>query len=171
MVTIGDSFAVVALLGGICLSAWALILAVALVFPRKAAQARNRLVNKPWASFFLGLGIWLTVGLIGLGMIANPLPLGKLMGWSVIMALTSIASVGASGLSMLAAERLSALAPEMNNYGSLAKSTAFIVVAGLVPVLGWFLIVPFLIFASTGSGIMALMGRQTETADAPRFML
>jgi len=171
MVTIGDTFAVVATLGGICLSAWALILAVALVFPGKSAHARNRLVNKPWASFFIGVGIWLTVGLVGMGMIANPLPLSKLMGWTVIMTLTSIASVGASGLASLAAERLQALAPDQTTYGSLAKSTAFIVVAGLVPLLGWFLIVPFLIFASTGSGIMALLTRSAETAEAPRFML
>jgi len=171
MVTIGDSFAIVAILGGICLSAWALMMAVALVFSNKARHAQTRLTNRPWASFFLGFGIWATVGLIGMGMIANPFPIAKLMGWTDVMALLSIAAVGASGLAVHAAERLRTLAPEMTPYTAMAKSAAVIVVSGLVPILGWFLIVPFVVFASTGAGIMALTLREPQTADAPRFML
>jgi len=170
MVTIGDSFAIVALLGGICLSAWAMIMSVALVFPGKAQHARTLLVNRPWLSFFAGLLIWATAGLIGFGMIATPLPIGKLMGWSVIMVLLSIAAVGSAGLVTLASERLRALAPDMTPYASVTKSAAVIVVAGLVPVLGWFLIVPFLVFASTGAGIQALMLKEPRTAEAPRFI-
>src|SRR5262245_14466309 len=100
MVTIGDSFAIVAILGGICLSAWALTMSVALVFSGKAQHARARLTGKPWASFFIGLAIWATIGLIGFGMVANPLPIAKLMGWTVIMTLLSIAAVGMAGLAV-----------------------------------------------------------------------
>lgn len=170
MVTIGDSFAIVAILGGICLSAWALTMSVALVFSGKAQHARARLTRKPWASFFLGLAIWVTVGLIGFGMIANPLPVAKLMGWTVVMTLLSVAAVGMAGLAMHASERLRSLAPEMTPYTALAKSAGVIVVAGLVPILGWFLIVPFVVFASTGAGLMALALRSPEVAEAPRFM-
>lgn len=170
MTTIGDSFAVVAILAGICLSAWALILAVALVFPGKAQHARNRLVHKPWASFFGGLLIWGTLGVVSLGMMANPLPVGKLMGWTLFMALTAIASVGSAGLASLASERLRAMAPDMTPYAAITKSAAVIVVSGLLPVLGWFLIVPFLVFASTGAGIQALMLRDRHAMETPRFM-
>ncbi|MBN9503353.1 MAG: hypothetical protein BGO01_20935 [Armatimonadetes bacterium 55-13] len=170
MVTIGDSFAVVAILGGICLSAWALMISVALVFPSKAVNARKRIAAKPWASFFTGMALWLTLGILGFGMVANPLPLAKLMGWTVVMSLLSVASVGASGLVLLASERLRALAPEMTSYSSIAKSAAVIVTAGLVPLLGWFLVVPFLVFASTGAGLSALMQRSEATNEAPRFI-
>lgn len=170
MVTIGDSFAVVALLGGICLSAWALIMAVALVFPSKAAQGRDRLVGKPWASFFIGMLMWASIGVVSMGLLASPLPLAKLVGWVGILALASIAAVGSAGLATLASERLSAMAPDATPYASLSKSTATIVIASLVPVLGWFLIVPFLVFASTGAGVAALRHRAVETVEATRFM-
>lgn len=170
MVTIGDSFAIVALLGGICLSAWALIMAVALVFPGKARSARGRLVNKPWVSFVVGLLIWASVGVVSAGMLASPMPLAKLIGWMGILGLASIAAVGSAGLATLASERLRALAPDQTPYASLSKSAAYIVIAGLVPILGWFLIVPFLIFASTGAGTAALLIRDRRSAEVPGFM-
>ncbi|MBC8066401.1 MAG: hypothetical protein H7Y17_16335 [Chlorobia bacterium] len=170
MVTIGDSFAIVALLGGICLSAWALIMAVALVFPGKAQQARGRLVNRPWVSFVVGLLIWASAGVVSAGMLASPLPLAKLIGWMGILGLASIAAVGSAGLATLASERLKAMAPDQTSYASLSKSAAYIVIAGLVPVLGWFLIVPFLIFASTGAGTAALLIRDRRSVEVPGFM-
>jgi hypothetical protein len=170
MTTIGDSFAIVALIAGVCLSAWALIMAVALVFPGKAANARNRLVHRPWASFFLGMAIWLTAGLLSAAFLANPLPLAKLLGWMGMLTLLSIAAVGSAGLATLASERLRALAPDQTAYAHLSKSAAYIIVAGLVPMLGWFLIVPFLIFASTGAGTVALMQRSRSAIQTPEFM-
>ncbi len=170
MTTIGDSFSIVALIVGICLSAWALIMSVALVFPGKAEHARLRLVHKPWASFFLGLGIWLVPGAISFAFLANPLPLAKLVGWMGVLALLSIAAIGSAGLATLASERLRAMAPDQTVYASLSKSAAYIVIAGVVPILGWFLIVPFLILASTGAGVMALLAKSRQTSEVPGFM-
>lgn len=169
MVSIGDSFSVVAVLGGICLSAWALILAVALVFPRKADEARSRLTHRPWASFFIGLLGWATLGVLGLALISSPLPPAKLIGWGMVMALLCIAAVGSAGLAIVAAERMKTLSPGVTDYAALSKSAAFLVIAGLVPILGWFLIVPFLIFASTGAGFVALLARE-RLAESPRFI-
>ena len=170
MVTIGDSFAVVAVLGGICLSAWALIMAVALVFPGKALAGRERLVSRPWASFFVGLLLWASLGVVSLALLSNPMPLGKLVGWIGILTLSSIAAVGSAGLATLASERLSVLAPDATPYASLSKSAATIVVASLLPFLGWFLIVPFLVFASTGAGVSALRHRTTQVPESTRLL-
>lgn len=170
MTTIGDSFAIVAIIAGICLSAWALIMTIALVFPGKSQHSRSRLVNKPWASFFVGLLIWLVPGVVSAALIALPLPIFKLAGWMGIMALLSVAAVGSAGLATLASERLRAMAPDQTIYASLSKSAAYIVISGLVPILGWFLIVPFLIFASTGAGAAALLVRDRQTNEVPGFM-
>jgi len=170
MVTIGDSFAIVAILGGICLSAWALIMTLALIFPAKSGHARERLVARPWAAFFTGLAIWATIGVFGFVLLSIPLPIGKLMGWTVIMGLLSVAAIGGAGLASLASQRLRELAPDMTPYASMSKSAAVIVVSGLVPLLGWFMIVPILTFVSTGAGLQALLSRQPEVEIAPRFM-
>jgi len=170
MVTIGDSFAIVAVLGGICLSAWSLIMAIALIFPGKARSARERIVARPWASFFIGLLIWATFGFVSFAFLASPLPLAKLVGWMGVLTLASVASIGSAGLAFLASERLRAMAPDQTPYASLSKSAAYIVIAGLVPILGWFLIVPLLVFASTGSGVAALLVRERQATEAPRFL-
>ncbi len=170
MITIGDSFAVVALLAGICLSAWALIMAIALVFPSRARFARTRLVNRPWAAFFAGLGIWAIPGVVSGAMLASPIPAAKILGWMGILALLSVAAVGSAGLATLAGERLRGMAPDQTVFASLSKSAAYIVIAGIVPVLGWFLIVPFVIFASTGAGFTALVMRDRQSVEAPGFM-
>ena len=169
MTTIGDSFSVVAVLGGICLSAWALMLAVALVFPNKAHQAENRMSTRPWLCLFLGLLIWLTFGTFSVALISSPVPGVKLVGWGVLMTILSIAAVGSSGSAMLASRRLKRLDPDITPYAALSKSAAFIVIAGLLPVLGWFLIVPLLLCVSTGAGLTALKAREPMT-EAPSFM-
>lgn len=170
MTTLGDNFAIVAIIAGICLSAWALIMSVALVFPAKADHARFRLVRKPWATSFIGFGLWLAVGTLSIAMLANPLPLAKLVGWMGILGLLSIAAIGMSGLATLASERLRTMAPDQTVYTSLSKSAAFIVIAGVVPILGWFLIVPLLIFASTGAGVVALVAKTRQISEVPGFM-
>jgi hypothetical protein len=114
--------------------------------------------------------MWASVGVVSVGLLASPLPPAKLLGWIGILGLSAIAAVGSAGLATLASERHRAMAPDSTAYASLSKSTATIVIAGLVPILGWFLIVPFLVFASTGAGIAALRHRQPEAAETPRFV-
>lgn len=166
MVTIGDSFAIVAILGGICLSAWAMILTLALVFPSKAVHARSRLVSKPWASLFVGILVWGTVGLVSFGLIASPMPPAKLLGWMIFLGLASIAAIGSAGLAFLASERLRELSPGLTPYSAMSMSAAVIVVSGLVPILGWFLIVPFLVLATTGAGLQALILRHSVEVES-----
>jgi hypothetical protein len=169
MVTIGDSFAIVAIVGGICLSAWSLIMAVALVFPGKARFARERLAAKPWASFFIGFAMWATIGFASLVLLGSPVPTARLVGWVGILTLSSLAAIGSAGVATLAGERLRSMAPEQTIYASLSKSAATIVIAGLVPILGWFLIVPMLTFVATGSGVAAVLRRERQVAETPAF--
>jgi hypothetical protein len=162
VVTNGDVFAVVATLTGVCVSAWALILGVAQLFTQRALLAREQLTGAPWRSFLLGFVAFLVLGLFSLVLLKQPLPLGKLIGWTVLLGTLSVAATGAAGMVALASQRLRAMAPEMTPYAAFSKSAAVIVVAGLVPFLGWFLIVPVVIVFSLGSGMQALFARARQ---------
>ena len=88
-ITIGDSLAVVALLGGIGLSTWALIVAIGLLMPNKTKNAQQVLSNGPWRPLILGALITLTVGLFSVILLSAPNPATKLLGTVVLMWLLS----------------------------------------------------------------------------------
>jgi hypothetical protein len=164
LVTIGDAFSIVAILGGICISAWALILGTALLFPQRAAIARDHLAGSPWRSFGVGLVLFVVLGTFSLIALGQPVPVGKLLGWTVLLGMLSVGVYGAAGMATLASERMRVLAGDMTPYVSLSKSAAVLVIAGLVPMLGWFLIVPVVTIFSLGAGAMALFGRAKQAS-------
>ena len=82
-ITIGDALAVVGGLFGVCLSLWALVMATAMLFGARAERAEGALA-RPWRCFFIGLAVALTLGVLAVALVAQPLPLAKLLGFNAI---------------------------------------------------------------------------------------
>ncbi|HEY3780919.1 MAG TPA: hypothetical protein VGL56_07545 [Fimbriimonadaceae bacterium] len=157
MVTIGDVFSVIGSLVGICVTAWAVIMGAALLFQSSASRARDAYRSGPWKGIGLGLLLTLVFGTIGFILVNIPNPAIKLTGMGVLLAIMVLSALGASGISMLIAERIAALDPNASRYGAMQRATLIMVVAGVFPILGWFLIGPLLIIAGVGYGIQALV--------------
>jgi hypothetical protein len=166
MTTIGDSFAVVAILFGVGLTTWALILAFSLMFPGKVAEARNRCERRPFAGFGVGLLVMGTLGLISIVMASLPVPPIKLLGTVGLMALVLVAFVGMSGICQLMASRLRTMEPAMSPYAALARAAMLMAIAGLFPLVGWFLLGPALFITSLGLGVQALLARSEASQSA-----
>ena len=164
MITMGDVLAVVAGLFGLCFATWALLLASALLFPAKAEIASVAATQKPWKNLGRGLLVTGLFGVIGIGMLASPLPPAKLVGWVLILALLAVAALGMAGITLVAAERLQTLEPNLSPYACLVRAAAIMVVPGILPILGWFLIGPLLLIAGTGAGWSALLNRSRQVA-------
>jgi hypothetical protein len=159
MITMGDVLAVVTSLFAICFATWALLLASALLFPSKAEHASDAASHKPWRNLGRGLVVTLVLGTIGVGMLASPLPAAKLIGWVVVLAHLAISALGMAGITLIAAERLQRLEPSLSPYACLVRAAAIMVIPGILPVLGWFLIGPLLLLAGAGAGWNAVMVR------------
>lgn len=167
MTTIGDSFAVVALLMGIGVTAWALTMIFGLFFPKKAVVARELLEQSPWKSFWVGLLVAVTLGTVNLILIGAPSPIAKVAGVIGLSSLLCAAIVGFAGISQLAAGRIQAMEPKLSAYGAYGRASALIVVSTFFPILGWFFIAPVLLVLSLGLGSNALFARRNEIAPEP----
>ena len=69
-----------------------------------------------------------------------------------------LVAVGISGIAKLAAERMQSLKDGQSNlFDSFAKASMYIVLAAMLPVLGWFLFAPLLILFGGGAGLIAIL--------------
>jgi hypothetical protein len=159
MVTIGDVFSVIAGILAICASAWALMLVMTLLFTHRSEAACRDIETRPWKAFFIGLAILVFLGTLSLALLGNPIPAIKLAGMVLMLALLSIASVGAGGLSLLIGRRMQPLDPSLSAYKAVGRGAAIVVVASLLPFVGWWVFMPIVLAVSLGSGVTALMAR------------
>ena len=86
---------------------------------------------------------------------AGPGPV-KVAGLFLLAALWFVSAVGASGLVRLAAERIAGMEDVPTGFGALAKGAGIIVLAAMVPILGWLAITPLLLLVSFGAGLQAV---------------
>jgi hypothetical protein len=156
MVTIGDAFSIVAILAGLALTAWGFMIACALLFPARVEVARNA-ISLGYKKC-LGWGVLsLLIAVFGVIVFNIPNPGFKLLGFMIFAGYLGCVAIGMSGISKLASERFRVLAgSETSLFAAYSKSAAYIVIASLLPVLGWFLFAPALILAAGGAGLMAI---------------
>lgn len=160
MVTIGDVMGIVAFLTGLGGTAWAMTVTMGLLFPEQSARASASAKG----AFKRGL-LPLVGGVAGVLLLGAPLPLGKLLGWILILGVLALAALGLSGLSRIAARRIAALSPEMAEYPAFLRGAGFLVAASLLPVLGWFLFAPAAFVVALGAGWSGL-ARRTALVEA-----
>lgn len=166
MLILGDVFAIAMSLLGAGITAWALVMAGALLFPSRASRADDAVVRSPLKSVLGGLVGLLVFGSLGLALLGRPLPGAKLLGLFMLLALLAVAFMGLSGIALAMARRLRALDSSLTTYGAWARSAAILVAAGFFPFLGWFFVAPALLAAGLGCGTSALVGRATaETVE------
>lgn len=163
--TIGDVLAVVFFVIGLWISTWALLVGVALLFPARATGCQTLLAQRPWRALITGAILVATAGLVAIMLLRQPNGLGKLLGWAGLAALLGIAALGASGLSLLLGERLAHQQPDASKWSTLARGAGLLVVSGIVPLLGWFGVVPLSIVASLGAGWLSLWKRTAQPPD------
>lgn len=154
--TIGDVLAAVAVIIGLSLSAWALLVGLALLFTGFAARAQEHLENTPGAAFGTGLALVATVGLAALALLKAPNGLLKLIGWLLLLVLLLFSALGAGGLALLLNHRIRGLEPELSEFKALCRGVALLVLAGFMPGLGWFVVTPLVVITSLGASIRTL---------------
>lgn len=163
---IGDVLAVVAILGGMAFSAWAVLIGSALLFRRKARIARSLIEHAAGRSFSLGLFLLFAIGIVSIALLSVPLPAVKFFGWSGLLVVLSLASVGGGGLVLLVSERLQQYDPQLPAFAALSRAALFIVAAGLVPLLGLFIVFPAVLALGVGTTVQAIFMRQELSPSA-----
>ncbi len=161
MVTIGDVLGIVAFFLGLGGTGWAMTVAMGLLFPEQTARASGATKG----AFARGL-VPVFVGFGGVVMLSLPLPLFKLVGWVVLLAVLALASLGLAGLSRVVGRRVALLQPEMGEYPAFLRGAGFLVAACLFPVLGWMLFAPVALVVSLGAGWSGVARRAASAMEA-----
>jgi hypothetical protein len=161
--TIGQVMGVVypVLLGGVGL--WAAILICGLLLSERTARAAAALEARPGKLSLTGL----LTGAIGIGAglgLLNAKGPFVILGWAILAALLVIALIGSAALAQLAGRRIQQLDDTRSPFTALWRGAGMLVLAGLMPAIGWFVLFPILLVLSLGAGLATLARKK-----APAF--
>jgi hypothetical protein len=162
MVTIGDVFSIVATLAGLALTLWSFLIACALLFPAKVNEAHRAVSIKPAGSFGMGI-VSLVLGVFAFTILSLPNPGLKLFGTVGLAGYLGLVAIGGAGIAQLCSERIMSQSNEtMSRFRAFGQASAYLVIAGMLPVLGWFLFAPLFMVIAGGAGLKAVLKQNSR---------
>ncbi len=131
-------------------------------FPHEAAQGQTIIEQMPGRALLIGLvNLFflsaLTLTLFALG--ENVAPLFFIPALASLFTLIAAILLGLPGLVLLLGQRLWPDKPPVNRH---AFAAGLLLLAGLAPFVGWFVLTPILLTIALGVGVMLLMGRARQ---------
>jgi hypothetical protein len=146
---------------GICLVA--LMLVVAVLSPGLTQRAKQHLERTPGKALVVGLVNYVFLGAIAL-VLMNLGPIGAI-GLVLAILLLVGSFLGLPAVAALIGSRLHALrGRDTSPWGEIVAGSVALELAILVPVVGWFILLPGLFFWSFGAAALALVGRDRFAA-------
>jgi hypothetical protein len=160
--TIGDVLATVDGILAACASLWAALVLCTLLFERRARYAADAIEQHPWRCLGAGLGVGSIAALIGVACVSQGSGALKLIGWVSLALLISQITLGASGFSLLIADRIRRNDDGLSRFQSTARAAGIQVAAALIPLLGWLI---------GAASIVASLGAVVLTARSARMAM
>jgi hypothetical protein len=158
-------FGILVLVGG---AQAGLVITFCLLFPIRVEAASARLELHPWRSLLLGSGAAIVLALPVLLLLSLPAGAAKFLGWALAVGALTVSGIGASGLTQLLARRMASQSmAEAGSLGTLVRSSLALELAILLPVVGWFVVLPVVTAASFGASLHALRRTASTPSAAP----
>lgn len=143
----------------ICLAAFIVVLHALL--PKVSERSKAALQQSPWRAFFIGLANYLFLGGVSLVLLGTEIELLSLIGLVIAAFLSGVTAIGFVGLVMLVGERLTSLhGQQISPLKQLIGGGVAVSLAGLLPLLGWFVLTPILLMLSFGAAVLAWRNRK-----------
>lgn len=127
------------------------------IFGRRVEQAQQIMVSSPWRSFLIGVLNFLFFGAIALALNSVGGEITRLLALVVMTLLITVIGIGLAGLVNLTGQRLS---PGSERMKMTAWGTVTLSLACALPLLGWFVLLPAVLFVSLGSVIIGLFQKK-----------
>lgn len=170
---IGDVTTVFALLAAMGVVFPGMLLAWSLLMPGMVERARERVTRTPWKSFFFGvlLVLMASVPFAILNALAGPF---QFLAYAGLFLGLTFASFGAAGIAQMMGERLRGQGVQATSPGALLRGAVALEFATAFPIIGWFIVFPFVLLMSLGASVLALLhwtpGVKRETSNVnPTF--
>ena len=127
------------------------------LWPEAVAAAADRCSKRLWSSFLVGLPITILMVLLTTILFNLLGPVGKIAGVGVVCLYMLQAHTGVSGLATSIGRRLSGPLDEQNAWRSTLRGGVVLELAYLLPVVGWFAILPASIIIGSGAANLGLL--------------
>jgi hypothetical protein len=126
------------------------------LWPDAVAAAAERCRQRLWSSFLAGLPI--TIMMVAItAILFNVLgPLGKIAGLGVVCIYLLQAHTGVAGLATSIGHRLATTPDDQRTWRSTLRGGVVLELAYLLPILGWFVILPVSIVIGSGAANIGL---------------
>lgn len=144
----------------------ALLVLLPALLPGRVARAQQIAQNSPGRAFVIGLVNFLFFGVL-IAIFVQGAELGGLIAATILLALLAVTAVGLAGINQIVQGRLYPTVDEGMKRG--LKTAGLLIAAGLLPLLGWFVLTPILLLISLGAAIIALVRRKTSPATGDEY--
>jgi len=156
MLTLGDVLASIALLLTTCLAALSAMVLSSLLFPVRTSRAATEIERHPWKCALTGFFAGLPLALIGLVLFQVPQPVVRFVGILVWLLVLMLAAAGSGGLAQLAGKRISDASGDRTRLSAVTLGGVLVVGVAALPLAGWLILAPLLLFCSLGAGVRAM---------------
>lgn len=160
----GEIAGLIAILLASAVTIVALLVLLPFLIPRRVERTRQIVQTMPGRSFAIGLVNTLFF-LVVAAIFAQGGDGGGLIALLIILALLAGAAIGLAGLVLLLRERIYPETAKLAGLNTTVKTAVLLTLAGLLPLLGWFVLTPILLLVGLGAAIMALVRRDGRAAD------
>ncbi|CAN5340360.1 hypothetical protein BH11ARM1_BH11ARM1_06370 [soil metagenome] len=167
MTTLGDVWAITALVIGIAFCAWASLLCLALLSPNRSRMAMEAVEARTGRHLVIGLLAAVVGGTGGAMMAGSPFPLLKIVGMAMLLALMALSFCGTAGIVLLVTKRIQAMDDRLSPYVAFSRAAMIVVVPSILPVLGWFLYAPIVFALGLGVGLSVRRVPEVSLATPP----
>ncbi len=137
------------------------------LFAGKVEQGRMALLARPYRTFMTGGLVGLPLFLLGFTMMANGAGPLLFLGGAIMVALTLLALFGSTGLVLHIGEQLRAKGAESHPGASVLRGGAVFSIACVLPVVGWFFVIPVALIMGFGVSVRTLWSRKAVSVAAP----
>lgn len=129
------------------------------LWPEAVAAATDRCHKRLWSSFLVGLPITILMVAATTILFSVLGPVGKIAGVGLVSLYMLQAHTGVSGLATAIGRRLATPLDEQRPWRSTLRGGVVLELAYLLPILGWFVILPVSIVIGSGAANLGLLSK------------
>ncbi|HWE03839.1 MAG TPA: hypothetical protein VG326_15650 [Tepidisphaeraceae bacterium] len=161
---LGDVWAIALGIIGLLLSLQGLWLVCRALWPRLVERSAARCELRPVASFFLGLLVSAAALFVGVGAGKRLGAPGQMAGFAILFFYVIYSGIGVAGFVTHIGRRLESPADAVRSWRATVRGGVALQLAYLIPLLGWFGILPISFVVGCGAATMAIFSRARPPA-------
>lgn len=151
---------------GFLLSLQGLWLTCRALWPNKVIASATRCGRNPVKSFLVGVAVTLLM-LLGTALAGQLGTQGQVLSFGLISLYVIFSAVGVAGLATHMGQRLSSPADDRRPWAATVRGGVVLSLAYVVPIVGWFVILPASVVMGAGAATLALFWPRTARVVTP----